>query len=101
MIEVTRGASVEFFGIEFRDSDGNATVPDEATLRVRYLECGEEKFAEVELEEEDGLWAGDWDSSVADAGTIYWHITPSGSGTVVDGQFRLKANPANPSSTDA
>lgn len=96
MIEITRGSLVQFFGIQFRDADKNATVPESASIRVRYLYKGCEKHEEISLVEDDGAWSGSWDSSPADPGTIYWFLkseTPEA--IAAQGEFRLKANPAN------
>jgi len=97
MKEFVRGNAVTFSGYKFVDVNGDDTVPEEASLRVRYLVCGEEKIDEVAMTEDGGLWSVSWDSSPADPGTIFFNIravTPPGYGD--DGQFRLKANPANP-----
>lgn len=96
MIEIVRGSTVQFFGIQFRDVDKNPTVPESADLRVRYTACGVEKFDDVTLAQSGGLWSGAWDSSPADPGTIYWFLrSTSPEATAAQGEFRLKANPAN------
>lgn len=95
MIEVTRGNTVLFYEFQFRDKDKNLTVPDSATLHVRYLTGGREKVDEISMIESGGLWSAEWDGSSADPGTIYWHIRADG-GPAEDGEFRLRANPANP-----
>lgn len=97
MREFIRGAMVQFPDWTFRDADGNATIPESVSLYVNYLQCDEEKTDEIALEETDGVFSAEWDSSGADAGLIFWHIRPTApSGGPAEGQFRLKANPANP-----
>ena len=96
MQEIIRGASIQFFGIQFRDMNRQPTVPEHASLRVRYLKCGCERFDNIELAEDNGTWSGTWDSSSADAGDVYWwvhSIVPDA--VAAQGQFRLLANPAN------
>lgn len=95
MIEITRGNIVRFYDFQFRDINKAPTVPDSATLRIRYLKCGCEKFDYVEMTEDGGLWSAEWEGAEADPGIIYWHIKADG-GPAEDGQFRLRANPANP-----
>jgi len=95
MREFIRGSIVEFRDILFRDADNETTVPESACLRLRCFEDGVEKFPEVELTETAGVWAGDWDSADADAGIIYWSIRPTPAGGAIEGQFRLRGNPAN------
>lgn len=97
MIEETRGNIIRFYDFQFRDINKDPTIPETVSLRVRYLKCGCEKFDDIDMTEAGGLFSAEWDSSSADAGTIYWHVrsvAPPGEGQ--DGQFRLKANPANP-----
>jgi hypothetical protein len=97
MREVIRGAIVQFFDWQFRDEDKNETIPETASLFVRYLRCGCAKTDEISLTEDDGLWSAEWDSSEADPGTIYWHIrSTSPEAIAAEGEFRLRANPANP-----
>lgn len=96
MQEIIRGAAVQFFGIQFRDVNRQPTVPEKASLRVRYTQCGCEKFEDIELAEDSGTWSGTWDSSAADAGGVYWwllSVVPEA--VAAQGQFRLLANPAN------
>lgn len=96
MIEVTRGNIVYFNNIQFRDADKDVTVPDAAYLRVRYLQQGDEKFYEVALTESGGLWSGQWDSTNADPGVVFWHArATSPTAFAIEGRFRLRANPAN------
>lgn len=97
MLEIVRGSAVQFFGIQFRDIDKNPTVPESASMRVRYTSCGREKVDDVALVQNAGLWSGAWDSSPADPGTVYWFLSShSPSATAAQGEFRLRANPANP-----
>jgi len=97
MREVIRGSVVQFFDWQFRDEDKNDTIPESASLRVRYLKCGCEKFDDIALTETDGLWSAEWNSSEADPGTIYWFIaSTSPEAIAAEGEFRLRANPANP-----
>lgn len=96
MREVIRGATVMFFDIQFMDVNKNATVPESALLRVRYTRCGCEKFDDITLRQSGGVWSGEWNSSPADPGTIYWWIKSVAPDAVAtEGAFRLNANPAN------
>ncbi|AHB50315.1 hypothetical protein W911_14290 [Hyphomicrobium nitrativorans NL23] len=95
MIEVTRGALVEFYDCQFRDKDKNPTVPESALLRISYLKRGCKACDEIEMIGSNGLWSATWDSSEADPGNIYWFIeSTSPEAKVGQGQFRLVANPA-------
>lgn len=97
MKEFIRGATVQFPDWVFRDANGDATIPESAKLYVRYLYCDDEKIDAIDLVEDDGVWSAEWDSSEADPGIIFWHIRPLvPTGGPAEGQFRLKANPANP-----
>lgn len=96
MINVTRGASVAFFGITFLDANKNLTVPDAAKLRISYPKKGALKCEDISLTKNGSAFEGTWDSSVSDDGIAYWYVesvTPQVS--AAQGQFRIVANPAN------
>ncbi len=96
MIEATRGSLIHFYDWQFRDIDKQPTVPEAACLRISYQKRGCKTIDEVTLVQSGGLWSGAWDSSDADAGTIYWHIrSTSPEAIAAEGELRLRANPAN------
>lgn len=97
MREFVRGEVIQFYDWQFRDRDKELTVPESAQIRIRYQKCGCDKFDEVPLQVSGAEWSAQWDSSEADPGTIYYFVESiSPKVAVAEGEFRLKANPANP-----
>lgn len=97
MKEFVRGEIIQFFDWQFRDKDKDVTVPEGASLRIRYLECGCQRFEDIDLVINGTSWSAEWDSAKADPGTIYFYIeSDNPKVAVAEGEFRLKANPANP-----
>lgn len=97
MKEFIRGELIQFFDWQFRDKDKVVTIPESAQLRVRYMKCGCQKVDEIPLTKDGSSWSAEWDSSEADGGTVYFFIeSVSPKVAVAEGEFRLRANPANP-----
>jgi hypothetical protein len=95
MKEFVRGEIIQFFDWQFRDIDKEVTVPEAALLRIVFPGC--KKPAEIPLVREGSSWSAEWDSSEADGGTVYFFIeSVSPKVAVAEGEFRLRANPANP-----
>lgn len=97
MKEFIRGEIIQFFDWQFRDKDKTVTVPEAAQLSITFLKCGQEKKAEIPLIRNGKSWSAEWDSSEADGGTVYFFIeSVSPKVAVAEGEFRLRANLANP-----
>lgn len=97
MKEFIRGEIIKFYDVQFRDVHKTITIPESAHLRVRFLKCGREKVDEIPLVINGKSWSAEWDSSEADGGTVYFFIeSVSPKVAVAEGEFRLRANLANP-----
>lgn len=93
---IVRGNTVEF-SATFYDASGAVFTPATAVTYVTYDVAGVATTDTVTLTASGDVWTGTWDSSVADAGTVYWHTQSSGSPSGADdGSFTLSANAANP-----
>ena len=94
---ITRGSELRW-RMNFYDADRNPTSPPSVTLYVSYKHLGESKTDIIGMTgEAEGLFTAEWESAVADAGYVYWHVRASGASPhAVDGRIVLVANPANP-----
>lgn len=92
-----RGASV-FFSAAFLDQNGAPITPTGADLHLSYQASLATVNETVAMDPgAGGTWVAEWDSGVADAGRVWWHIRSTGAGKAVDeGHFELTANNANP-----
>lgn len=97
---IVRGTGIEW-SIKFFDSKRNPVSPANATLYVSYKQNGERIRQSIPMVGGlNGEWIAEWDSSVADAGFVYWHARCSGDSlAATEGRFVLLANPANPDPT--
>lgn len=97
MKEFIRGEIIQFYDWQFRDKDKTVTVPESAHLRVRFTKCARETVDEIPLVKNGKNWSAEWDSSEADGGIVYFFIESiSPKVAVAEGEFRLRANLANP-----
>jgi hypothetical protein len=98
----TVGEAIEF-DITFYDVDGNVTTVPSATLTVVYptsvasgallwRDPGQQKaVSSIAMTQNlDGSYTANWDSSVSEAGTVFYSI--SGNGIVDEGAFILRGN---------
>jgi hypothetical protein len=91
-----RGATIGFSST-FVDAFGDAYTPPSATLRLVYKVDGAETTVSHTMTLTGATARYAWDSSIADADSVYWFVTTGGSSKAVDeGQFLLVANRANP-----
>ncbi len=93
-----RGATLTF-NVAFEAPDGSILSPPSATLHVSFVQLKARVTADpIPMTRNGDTWTARWDSSVAEAGKVYWHIRagsdPKSAG---EGAFLLTANAANPS----
>jgi len=96
--EIVRGSTVKFSSV-FRDEYDKPISPQtgSATLYVNYKVNGVATTAPLGMTLTDTTWRASWDSSVADAGEVYWHVRSGGTPKSADqGKLVLLTNPANP-----
>jgi len=94
---IVRGTEIRW-RMNFYDEDRNPTSPPSVNLYIAYKQNGQKKTDVIGMTGgQNGGFTAEWDSSVADAGYVYWHVRASGPDPqAVDGRFFLLANPANP-----
>lgn len=93
-LNIVRGNIVQFTATPI-DVNGNVVTPASMTVDIQYLVNGVYTTATVTMTDTANVWAGTWDSSVANAGLVFWSmrsVTPS---SQADGQIMLTANIAN------
>ena len=72
-----------------------SAAPEDPVLHYAYQQDGETVLGEVDMtENSDGEWQAVIDTSPAEDGIVYWTIRATG--IAQEGNFRLVANPANP-----
>lgn len=74
-----------------------SSQPDSVTANLSFRDInGISQVASVPLTLASGVWTGEWDSTAAGQGIVYWVVY--GTGTVqpaAQGQFNICANAAN------
>ncbi len=93
---IVHGNVVEF-AVDFLDADDIPVEPDTAFVTVNFLigEARVNETVELELDESDGLWRGNWPTDGADPGRVYWSAQSVNPNSAKDGFFDLTANLAN------
>lgn len=95
---IVRGQTL-FVDIEFLDENGAViTGLTAATLRLAYDVDGVATVTPLALTNAGGgHWTAQWDTSVADAGLLFWWAKSTGSpAAAAQGRLRIEANLANP-----
>ena len=99
---VLRRGGTAFFTTTFYDENGNVVQPFSATINIVYPDqtSGGTDSALVDMVGPTGpavTWTAQWDSRIAGPGAVSWsiHSDPGPPFAVEDGEFVLKANPAN------
>ena len=92
---VVRGSTV-LFTATFYTPDGAVLSPASANVVVAYSHNGTPATATVAMTDALDVWTAVWTSSVADTGTVSWHVQSSGPPSAAyDGAFTVTANIAN------
>lgn len=92
---IVRGNTVEFTA-QFYAPDGTTITPASANVVIAYNHATVPTVDTVAMTDSLNVWSASWDSSVADAGTVYWHVQSSGPPAAAgDGSFTISANLAN------
>lgn len=96
---IVRGNTVVFIAT-FYNQDGQAFVPAGAETIIVYNVSGTPTTATLTMSVVGSTWTAQWDSTVADTGTVEWHVNSTGGppNAAADGQFTISANAANPQS---
>jgi hypothetical protein len=93
---VVRGSTVKI-GATFKGVNGNVLAPTGANLTIHFMVAGVKRDVTIAMAQTGSEFVGQWDTSPADAGTIYWHArTADGEHAATEGKFDIVANPANP-----
>jgi hypothetical protein len=94
---IKRGNAVAFTA-EPLDADGAPVTPETVTLYVNYIDVNDVRIIdEITMAETTaGEFEAEWDSTVAQAGRVHWHVRSVNPPSAKDGQFELEANLANP-----
>lgn len=83
----------------FYDSAGAAANPGSASVTISYVPLAQcdRTFSTYSLTQSGNDWSYNWDSSIAEPGTVYAHAKTGDAVPVssVDVEFRLTANCAN------
>src|ERR1043165_2227482 len=101
-----RNATIHFTHT-FYDSSGDITSPPSARLTLSYCTTGfpfrgfrESTYLTLTQNSTTLAWEGDWPSTPAHKGTVFWSIQSDDLTLAVEeGQLELRANPANLSIT--
>lgn len=95
--KIVRGQTL-FVVVVFYDENSVIVIPDQATLRLAFTVGGARQTAEIAMADDvDGNFSATWDSSIADAGVLFWWAASNGSPkSAVEGRLLIEANPANP-----
>lgn len=97
---IDRGSTVFFEDIQFTDENGDAVEVDTAELTLEFTDLSGTVTTEaitLTYDEDEDIWSGSWDSSVAQPGTITGHLMGEADDIKVakDFKFKLTANKAN------
>ena len=92
---VVRGNAVTFTAV-FYTAAGAVATPASARVYLVYDVSGVSTAADYALVQSGSEWAYTWESSVADAGVVYWSVRSVTPSTAEDGSLTLSANVANP-----
>lgn len=98
ILNITRG-NVVFWTVTFLDADDNELSPDSAALVVSYLDSSGNRVSTdmIVMVSDSGatVWLAEWNSGVANHGSVYWSAQSEGPAAAEDGVFMLTANLAN------
>jgi hypothetical protein len=95
---VTRGTTV-LFTATFVDVNGVNATPTEASVRLSYLNRGNQNVETITMTQTGSSYTGIWVADDPDVGPVAYHIYTDGEEPVaIDGKFNIVANEANPQS---
>ena len=92
---IIRGNTV-LFTATFYDPDGVVMTVGSANVVVSFMTANVPQLVTISMTAIGTTWKATWDSSVADTGTVYWHVVSAGQPAAADdGSFSITANAAN------
>lgn len=94
---IVRGSTV-VFAVSFTGADGEPASPSSANLYLSYKLGRGRQSETIAMTENAGTWSASWNSEVADAGQLDWHVRSDDitNKSALEGSLQVLTNRANP-----